>query len=470
MSNSSLVNYVNITQNHKTPRDHKIDTITIHCFVGQVTAKQGCDVFATTDRDASCNYVVGKDGDIGLCVEEEYRSWCSSNKENDMRAICIECASDKTEPYSITDKCMSSLIKLCADICKRNGIPKLLWKEDKSLIGKVNEQNMTVHRWFANKSCPGTYIYEHLGMIANEVNKLLVQEVQEMPEQKQEIDTSKLMKIMSNSAIPAEYWAKLFIAKGLGEYLPVVDNFFEAEKYYGVNASVLICQSLLETGYFKFTGYVKKEWNNFGGLGATDNNANKNVAIFPNIFLGCVAQAQHMVAYADTFDPVLKYDGWVIVDPRFSLVKRGVAPYVEWLGQKENPEGKGWASGKDYGYKILKIYNEVLTEYNKSVKAADEAIQKPSVEVNSIEEEFKKRVDTPDYEVQITPSKILVYDAPNGKVIDTLKRSRQIIIEEQNGWGLLDANKGWIMLGYCSYVKDIEEEVKEEISNVTLQD
>lgn len=172
-TNSPLVTYKRITNNKTSPRNHAIDTITIHCIVGQCTAKQGCDYFATTDRECSANYVVGKDGSIGLSVEEKDRSWCSSSSSNDHRAITIEVASDTTHPYAVTDKAYNALIKLVADICKRNGIKKLLWKADKSLIGQVDKQNMTVHRWFANKSCPGEYLYSRHSDIAAKVNALL---------------------------------------------------------------------------------------------------------------------------------------------------------------------------------------------------------------------------------------------------------------------------------------------------------
>lgn len=174
-TNSSLVTYKNITKNRTSPRNHAIDTITIHCIVGQWTAKQGCDYFASTDRQCSANYVVGKDGSIGLSVEEKDRSWCSSSSSNDNRAITIEVASDTTHPYAVTTQAYNALIKLVADICKRNGIKKLLWKADKSLIGQVSKQNMTVHRWFANKACPGDYLYERHGEIAEKVNALLGQ-------------------------------------------------------------------------------------------------------------------------------------------------------------------------------------------------------------------------------------------------------------------------------------------------------
>lgn len=172
-SNSPLVTYKRITNSKTSPRNHAIDTITIHCIVGQWTAKQGCDYFATTDRECSANYVVGKDGSIGLSVEEKDRSWCSFSSSNDHRAITIEVASDTAHPYAVTDEAYNALIKLVADICKRNGIKKLLWKADKSLIGQVDKQNMTVHRWFANKSCPGEYLYSRHSDIAAKVNALL---------------------------------------------------------------------------------------------------------------------------------------------------------------------------------------------------------------------------------------------------------------------------------------------------------
>lgn len=172
-TNSPLVTYKRLTSHCTKNRNHAIDTITIHCIVGQWTAKQGCDYFATTDRECSANYVVGKDGSIGLSVEEKDRSWCSSSSSNDNRAITIEVASDTTHPYAVTAGAYAALINLVADICKRNGIKKLLWKADKSLIGQVDKQNMTVHRWFAAKACPGEYLYERHSAIAAEVNARL---------------------------------------------------------------------------------------------------------------------------------------------------------------------------------------------------------------------------------------------------------------------------------------------------------
>ena len=173
MSNSPLVNYTKISPNKTSPRNHKIDTITIHCVVGQVTVERLGEIFAPVTRKASCNYGIGLDGKIGMYVEEKDRSWCSSSASNDHRAITIEVASDTKHPYAVTDKAYNALIELIADICKRNGIKELKWKGDKSLVGQIEKQNMTVHRWFANKSCPGDYLYDRHADIMDKVNAKL---------------------------------------------------------------------------------------------------------------------------------------------------------------------------------------------------------------------------------------------------------------------------------------------------------
>lgn len=173
MSNSFLVNYTKISPNRTSPRNHKIDTITIHCMACDLSIDRCGAVFAKRTRMASSNYGVGSDGRVGLYVEEKDRSWCSSNKANDHRAITIEVACEPVAPYKVTDAAMAALIELVADICRRNDIKQLLWKGDKSLIGQVDKQNMTVHRWFAKKACPGDYLYNKHGFIAAEVNKRL---------------------------------------------------------------------------------------------------------------------------------------------------------------------------------------------------------------------------------------------------------------------------------------------------------
>lgn len=174
MSNSPLVNYTKISPNKSSPRNHKIDTVTIHCVVGQCSVETLGNVFAPTSRRASSNYGIGYDGRIGMYVEEKDRSWCSSNAANDNRAITIEVASDTKEPYAVNAKAYAALIDLLVDICKRNGIKELVWSTNKAdRMNHKNGCNMTVHRDYANKSCPGTYLYERHAQIASEVNKRL---------------------------------------------------------------------------------------------------------------------------------------------------------------------------------------------------------------------------------------------------------------------------------------------------------
>ena len=172
-TNSKLVSYTKLSPNHSGQRTHSIDRITPHCVVGQLSCESICGCFTSPSRQASCNYGIGKDGRISLCVEEKNRSWCSSSNANDQRAVTIECASDMSEPYAMNSAVYNSLVKLCVDICKRNGKKKLLWlgSKDKTLnyTPKSDEMILTVHRWFANKSCPGNWLYSRLGELATKV-------------------------------------------------------------------------------------------------------------------------------------------------------------------------------------------------------------------------------------------------------------------------------------------------------------
>lgn len=207
MSNSPLVSYTKLSPNHSGKRNHVIDTITIHCMAGNASVETCGALFADPSRKASSNYGIGSDGRIALYVEEANRSWCTSNAANDHRAITIEVANNGGAPWwPVSDKAYSALVMLVTDICRRNGIKKLLWRGDKSLIGQVDKQNMTVHRWFAAKACPGDYLYRRHGQIAAEVNRRLEGEEEPM-------DIEKLISKMTNEQVyqlmqKAELYAK----------------------------------------------------------------------------------------------------------------------------------------------------------------------------------------------------------------------------------------------------------------------
>ena len=232
MSNSPLVSYTKISPCKTSPRNHKIDTITIHCVVGQCDVEALGTRFAQASVKASSNYGIGTDGRIGMYVEEKDRSWCSSNSANDNRAITIECASDTKHPYAINDKVYKSLILLCADICKRNGIKELKWKGDKSLIGQPDKQNMTVHRWFAAKSCPGDYIYERLGQIASEVNAILKGESASKPNTTPSVDNKTVYRVQTGAftnKINAENMLKKIKAAGFEAYMVTIGKTYKIQ-------------------------------------------------------------------------------------------------------------------------------------------------------------------------------------------------------------------------------------------------
>lgn len=176
-TNSPLVDYTKLSPNHSGQRTHSIDRITPHCVVGQCSVETLGSIFTPTSKQASCNYGIGSDGRVALIVEEKNRSWCSSSNANDQRAITIECASDTTEPYAFRDEVYQKLITLCVDICKRNGKTKLIWLGDKdktlNYTPASGEMVLTVHRWFANKSCPGDWMYARMGDLAEKVTAQL---------------------------------------------------------------------------------------------------------------------------------------------------------------------------------------------------------------------------------------------------------------------------------------------------------
>ena len=245
-SNSKMVVYKKLSPNHSGKRTHAIDRITPHCVVGQCTAEGLGSWFAKTSTQASSNYGIDKDGRVGLYVEEKNRSWCSSSNANDQRAVTIECASDIKEPYTMNSKVYATLVKLCVDICKRNGKKKLLWISNKSkalnYVPKSDEMILTVHRWFANKSCPGNWLYSRLGKLATEVTKQLAGSA------------------TKSSGLKASSFKDLSDA----DVIKKVGALFTADqKKSGILASVSLAQFILESGYGK-SELAQKANNCFG--------------------------------------------------------------------------------------------------------------------------------------------------------------------------------------------------------------
>ena len=164
MSNSSLVVYKKLSPNCNKPRNQKITHIVVHHMAGNGTIEALGNLFANPSRQASSNYGIGSDGRIGMYVEEANRSWCSSSGAIDHKAITIEVANDGGAPnWHVSDKAFESLVALCTDICKRNGIKELKYTGDKS-------GNLHMHKWYASTGCPGPYLGSKFPELAKRVN------------------------------------------------------------------------------------------------------------------------------------------------------------------------------------------------------------------------------------------------------------------------------------------------------------
>lgn len=432
-TNSPLVTYKRITKNRTSPRNHAIDTITIHCIVGQWTAKQGCDYFATTDRECSSNYVVGRDGSIGLSVEEKDRSWCSSSRDNDHRAITIEVASDTEHPYAVTAEAYDALIRLVADICKRNGIKKLLWKADKSLVGQVSKQNMTVHRWFANKACPGEYLYERHSDIAKKVNALLGET--------QQTTTTTPTTSPSTTDNGKIIW-DFFIGKGLNAYAVA-----------GIMGN-LTAESSLRPNNLQNT-YEKK-------LGMTDASYTKAVdnGTYTNFVRDSAGYGLAQWTYWSRKQALLEYAKsvnksigdltmqlefmWKELQGYTSVMK--VLKSATSIRQASDAILTGYERPADQSENVkVKRTGYGQTHYNKYASGS-------TVKVETVSE--------CPYLVKITASVLNIRKQPTtGSVITGTIRDKGVytIVEEANGtgasrWGKLKSGAGWISLDYTKRV------------------
>ena len=249
-TNSPMAVYKKLSPNHSGQRTHSIDRITPHCVVGQCTAEGLGDWFMNTGIQASSNYGIDKDGRVGMYVEEKNRSWCSSSNAKDQRALTIECASDTAEPYAFKDVVYQTLIRLCIDICKRNGKNKLLWFGDKdktlNYTPKSGEMILTVHRWFANKSCPGNWMYARMGDLADKV-------------------TAALGGSSGSGSISKGMQASVLKDLSEADAIKKVGALFTADqKESRILASVSLAQFILESGYGK--SELAQNANNLFGM------------------------------------------------------------------------------------------------------------------------------------------------------------------------------------------------------------
>lgn len=404
---SKLANEFRASPHYQKGRDHPLTRVTIHHAVMVGNARMVAAAFRGT-RNASATYAIGTDGSIVQCVSEADTPWTSNSHDNDTRAITIEVANTSTkDPWPVGAETMEALIRLLVDICQRNpGIGRLRYTGDTT-------GNLTMHRWFFNTKCPGTYLAERFGEIAAEVNRRLdaanVQQVTTvydltasgLPETLAEQVVAELKaagysatltarevkqehtgyhSIAGKAVATAAQMVAYIKAKRPGVEQSVVDMiplYLSESKVEGIAGDIAFAQSCVETGLFAFpqeTCAVKLSQNNFAMMGVTSTFAHGESFATPQI--GIRAQIQHLKAYANS-EPLVG----VCVDPRFKYVSRGSAPYVEWLGQQENPNGKGWATAKGYGDRILAVLADI-----RGTKAAEDkpAEDKPAADTLAV--------------------------------------------------------------------------------------
>lgn len=437
-TNSPLVSYTRISPNRTKNRNHAIDTITIHCVVGQCSVETLGNIFAPESRQASCNYGIGADGRIGMYCEEKDRSWCSSNAANDHRAITIEVASDTKHPYAVNDKAYAALIDLCTDICKRNGIKKLLWKADKSLIGQVDKQNMTVHRWFANKSCPGDYLYNRHSEIAELVNK--------------RISTDEKADAKGLQAPVFKDMAEADVIKKIGPL------FTADQKARGVLASVSLAQFILESGYGK--SELAQNANNVFGM---------KKSLSGNTWSGSSWDGKSVYAKETKEWDGSKYITITADFRKYDCVEKSIADHSTYLlgaknGSKLRYDGlKGCADYKkavqiikDGGYATSPTYVEnicgIIEKWNLTQFDVKETSSAPADSVKTFPATpFTVRVIIDNLNYRSEPSM-------NGRVNGQTGIGTFTIMEVKNGWGRLKSGTGWIWLenpSYCTVGKTV---------------
>lgn len=435
MSNSKLVDYIRISPNRNSPRTHTIDRITPHCYVGQASVESMGNWLCSTNAQASCNYGIGYDGRVGMFVEEKDRSWCSSSGANDHRAITIECASASAHPYAINDKVYNKLIDLMVDICKRYNKKKLLWLKDRnktlSYEPKSDEMIITVHRWFANKACPGDYIYERLDKIANTVTARL----QGISDDEVTVDTvwyrvrkswsdrnSQLgaYEVLENAKKNCPPGYSVFNMDGVAVYtvpIETIDSVIgvPTSKREFINAvskiamtlyketnilpSVVIAQCCLETGYGIGTDALKLvQHNNLLGmkselLNSTWKaysvwNGKSIVKVTPEVINGkTIYKEDSFRVYTDYENCIRDYEMFLL-----HVTSGGQYKYRKIIAMTDPKDvitaisKGGYATDPSYITKVLKIISDNdLTKYDKEVGVEN---KEPQIEVHSKEESF----------------------------------------------------------------------------------
>lgn len=425
-SNSALVVYSKLSPNNSGKRTNNIDTIAIHCMAGNLTIESCGQLFASSKRQASSNYGIGSDGRIGMYVEEKNRSWCTSSSKVDQRAVTIEVANDGGSPqWHISSKAMDSLIKLCADIYKRNNIKKLVWSTSKSdRVNWRNGCNMMVHRDWAAKACPGDYLYNSMNDIVKKVNALLTSDSSNSSTNSSTIISKNAEKTIWN----------FLKGKGLNNYAVagIMGNLYAESGLQSIN---------LQNSYEKKLGYTDDTYTT-----AVDNGSYKNF--------------------------IRDSAGYGIAQWTYWSRKQGLIEYAQSKGKSIGDLNMQC----EYLWKEMQGYTSMMNDLKsaKSIRQASDSFltkfEKPANQSESVkvkragygEEYYRKNADDDTanlpYRIKVNDDTVLnIRKGPgtnyskNGSISDN---GVFTIVEESSGtgakkWGKLKSGAGWISLDYC---------------------
>ena len=425
-----LLTPYNFTNKDDTGR---IKYIVIH-YVGALGgAKANCQYYASKYIGASAHYFVGFDGEVWQSVEDEDIAWhcgASSYKHAACRntnsigiEMCVRTkgsqAADSKDWY-FEEATVKEAIELTKYLMQKYGVPA---------------SNVIRHYDVTGKICPNPYVYNTTKHTWDAFKKAIAEGGT--------ADKDSMTKITGKAEATAEQMAAYIKAKNgsvAQSVLDMVPLYLSEGETENIRGDIAFAQSCLETGNFTFSGSaVKLSQNNFCGMGVTKNGETGNSFKTPQ--LGIRAQIQHLKAYANTAK--LKQE---CVDPRFDLVSRGCAPYVEYLGIQENPKGKGWASGAGYGEKILKILDAIKgTGKSQTGDNGQGSGQK--------QDAFKEYLITTTCDVLNIRSGAGTGHSVVGAIREKAgKKNKYTIVEEKNGWGRLKSGAGWISLSYTKKV------------------
>ena len=451
-TNSSLVAYTLLSPNHSGQRTMKIDRITPHCVVGQCTAEGLGGWFYKSSTQASSNYGIDKDGRVGMYVEEKNRSWCTSSNANDQRAITIECASDTTEPYTMYEVVYDRLIDICVDICKRNGKKKLLWFGDKekslNYEPKDDEMLITVHRWFANKSCPGNWLYARLGDLATKVTAQLGGG--------------------SAEVIPSGMQAREFANLTEAQVVAKVGALFTTDqKKSGILASVSMAQFILESGYGK--SELGQNGNNMFGMkkslsGNTWTGSTwDGTSVYTKKTQEQNADGSYETITADfrkypcVEDSVADHSAYLLgAKNGRSLRYKGIKGMTDYKKVAQLIKDGGYATSLTYVDKLCSIIEKWnLTQYD-VLETQEPVPSTPDTVMEFPATPFTVKVLIDDLNYRSEPSMNGTVKGQTGKGVFT-------IVEVNDGWGRLKSGAGWIWLenpSYCTVQGTVEETPK----------